>query len=208
MIWREKRVWLIILGLMLAADVFFFVTYRVQFQKRKEDVELRKVQAEARLAKEHSARVTAEETYARYTKVQADLDTLYNSRWATQSERLTPWINEIKKMAVASQLVPHVLSFSHIDEKDTSGAKVKGLGTTIATVSYTVQGNYQQVRRLINLLELSDQFVIIDSLSVAVASDSNLLTLTLKLKTVFREPRTGASANKPPQIAAVPNQVM
>src|SRR5258707_10337 len=74
MIWREKRVWLIILGLMLAADVFFFVTYRVQFQKRKEDVELRRVQAEARLAKEHSIRVTAEESYARYIKLQADLD--------------------------------------------------------------------------------------------------------------------------------------
>jgi hypothetical protein len=208
MIWREKRVWLIVLGLMLAADVFFFVTYRVQFQKRKEDVEARKVQSEARLAKERSARLTAEETYRRYGKLQADLDALYNSRWATQAERLTPWINEIKKMAVESKLVPRVLTFAHTDEKDPAAAKLKSIGTTTASVSYSVQGSYQQVRRLINLLELSDQFVIIDSLTVSTAADPNVLTLNLKLKTLFREPRTGTAPPRSPQIAAAPNQVM
>jgi hypothetical protein len=208
MIWREKRVWLIVLGLMLAADVFFFVTYRVQFQKRKEDVEARRVQSEAQLAKEHSIRMTAEETYARYGKLQADLDALYNSRWATQSERLTPWINEIKKMAVASQLVPRILSFGHDEDKGSAtlaGTKLKGIGTITASVTYSVQGNYQQVRRLINLLELSDQFVIIDSLTVSAGgSDPNLLTLNLRLKTLFREPRTGPAAPRTQQIAATP----
>ncbi len=209
MIWREKRVWLIVLGLMLAADVFVFVTYRVQFQKRIEDVDARRVQAEARLAKEHAMRLAAEDAYTHDRKVQADLDTLYNSRWATQTERLTPWINEIKRMATASQLIPRVLSFAHVDEKDAAATtKLKGIGTTTATISYSVQGNYQQVRRLINLLELSDQFVIIDSLTVAVAGDPNLLTLTLRLKTVFREPRAGAPTPKAQQIAAAPNQVM
>src|SRR5258708_4062380 len=47
MIWREKRVWLIVLGLMLAADVFVFVTYRVQVQKRIEDVDARRAHADA-----------------------------------------------------------------------------------------------------------------------------------------------------------------
>lgn len=214
MIWREKRVWLIALGLALAADIFVFVTYRVQFQKRIDDVKVRKEQADARLAQAQASRLAAQDTFARYRKIQADLDVLYNTRWATQTERLTAWINEIKHLATASQMVPRVLNFAKTDDKDsTSLVKTKGIGTTAVTINYSVQGNYQQVRRLINLLELSDQFVIIDSLGVVSTSgDPNLLTLTLRLKTLFREPRLGAPSTTVPvttqQIAATPNQVM
>jgi hypothetical protein len=214
MIWREKRVWLIALGLALAADIFVFVTYRVQFQKRIDDVKVRKEQADARLAQARASRLTAQDTFARYRKIQADLDVLYNTRWATQTERLTPWINEIKHLATASQMVPKVLNFTKTDDKDsTSLVKNKGIGTTAVTINYSVQGNYQQVRRLINLMELSDQFVIIDSLGVASnTGDPNQLTLTLRLKTLFREPRPGAPAFAMPvsaqQVAATPNQVM
>jgi len=210
MIWREKKVWLIVLGLMLAADLFVFVTYRVQFKARIDDVNARKVQADAQLAKERAAHLNADEAFAGYRKVQTDLDSLYNNKWATQTERLTPWINEIKKMAVASQLVPRVLSFAHTEDKDaaTASTKVKGIGTIAATISYSVEGNYQQVRRLINLLELSDQFVIIDSLTVTATGDTNILNLTLRLKTLFREPRADMPAPKTQQIAAAPNQVM
>jgi hypothetical protein len=73
-----------------------------------------------------------------------------------------------------------------------------------------VQGTYQQIRRLINLLELSDQFVIIDAVSLtgtneaatatvvtpggppppaagpAPVASTGPLTLTLRLKTIFR----------------------
>jgi hypothetical protein len=189
MIWREKRVWLIVLGLFLAADVFVFVTYRVQFQRRIEDVEARRAQAENRLDAQRRARQTAEQTFARYRKVQAQLDTLYNTRWATEHERFIPLVNEVKKLAVASQLVPRSYSFTRLEEKDTGTKTKAGIGTTVVSITYSVQGNYQQVRRLINLLELSEQFVIIDSLSVATSGDPNLLTMNLRLKTLFREPR-------------------
>lgn len=202
MIWREKRVWLIVLALALAADVFVFVTYRVQFQKRIDDVKTRKEQAEARKAQAQSMRLTAQQTYNQYRKVQTDLDTLYNTRWATENERLIPWINEIKKLAESSQLVPKVLNFGRVDEKqkDTQQVtKVKGgVGTVAVTMAYSVQGNYQQVRRLINLLELTDQFVIIDSMSVIKTDDPNVLNVNLRLKTLFREPRAEAQTQQLP----------
>ena len=34
MIWREKRVLLIVLGVLLAANTVFFFTYRVQYKNR------------------------------------------------------------------------------------------------------------------------------------------------------------------------------
>ena len=49
-----------------------------------------------------------------------------------------------------------------------------------------MQGNYQQIRRLINLFELSRQFIIIDQIGLASAQDQNL-TLNLQLKTLFRD---------------------
>jgi len=84
MIWREKRVWLIVLALALAADVFVFVTYRVQFQKRIDDVNERQKEATLRLSQAQAARLSAQDTYKRYLKVQSDLDALYDTKWATQ----------------------------------------------------------------------------------------------------------------------------
>lgn len=201
MIWREKRIWLIVLGIALLADVFVFVTYRVQFQKRIDAVESSKEQAKARLAQAHAARLAAQDNYARYVKVQTDLDALYNTRWATRDERLIPWISEIKRLAEASQLVPRVINFTKAEDKEkdkptgpglTPSGKGKDVGTSSVSIAYNVQGNYQQVRRLINLLELSDQFVIIDALTVTATDDPNVLNVSLRLKTLFREPITPA----------------
>lgn len=199
MIWREKQGWLIALGLLLIGNVLFFVTYRVQFQKRLDDVEARKARAEGELAQAKSSRLQAEQQLARFRKVQTDLDTLYNTRWATQRERLTALIKEVKRLAAASQLVPPTYAFSETNEKE-SAQKV-GIGTSTVGITFTVQGTYQQIRRLINLLELSDQFVIIDGMSVSSGGDGNNLTMSLRLKTLFRD----ANARPGP---AVVNQEM
>lgn len=222
MIWREKRIWLIVLGIALLADVFVFVTYRVQFQKRIDDVEASREQAKLRLAQAQSTRLAAQDTFTRYRKVQTDLDSLYNTRWATRDERLIPWISEIKRLAEASQLVPRVINFAKEEEKEKDkdtgqgpsqgGAKGKNIGTSSVSIAYSVQGNYQQVRRLINLLELSDQFTIIDAMTVTATDDPNVLNVNLKLKTLFREPITPAgqpmTQSTTANTGAVPNQVM
>jgi hypothetical protein len=193
MIWREKKGWLIALAVLLLANVLFFVTYRVQFEKRLEDVEVRRNHAEDQLAQARATRIAAEQQFARYRKVQADLDTLYNTRWATQNERLTALIREVKKLAEVTKLSPPAYSFSHTEEKEAAQPK-SGIGTATVGITFTVQGSYPQLRRLINLLELSPQFVIIDALTVNLGSDSNNLTMSLRLKTLFREPRRVVTA--------------
>jgi hypothetical protein len=65
-------------------------------------------------------------------------------------------------------------------------------------ITFTVQGNYQQIRRLINLLELSDQFIIIDGINLAGSGGSDsTLTMNLRLKTLFREPPRGGAVSQP-----------
>jgi Type II secretion system (T2SS), protein M subtype b len=202
MIWREKRVLLIVLGLLLLANTVFFFTYRVQYVSRLQDLDSRQEQAQAQLDQARNASITAEQQLAAYKKVQADLQVLYNERWSTPMQRLTALIDEVKRLAAASHLQPPSYAFTTTESKplvgaNTSGSPAKGsIGTTTVGIAFTVQGTYEQVRRLINLLELSDQFVIIDGISLASsgAATEKTLTLNIRLKTLFRDPRTNAPA--------------
>ena len=127
--------------------------------------------------------------------MQADLLNLYNNTWATKPQRLTALINELKRMGAVTQLDPNSMSFSQV--QDSQSQKTGGVGTSTVTITFTVQGTYQQIRRLINLLELSGQFVIIDAIYLSGSGEPNAnLTLNLRLKTLFRElPRTPPVVN-------------
>jgi len=187
MIWREHRILLIVLGVLLVANAIFFFTYRVQYETRLQALDARLHQSEDDLQRARSRRIAAEQTVASYRKVQTDLQTLYNSRWATEPERLTRLYAEIKRLAADSGIaMPKTFAFSRTEDKDMQ--KTGGIGTVTVTISFTAQGNYQQLRRLINKLELSNQFVIIDAINLGSGSSPDNLTLNVRLKTLFREP--------------------
>lgn len=176
MIWREKQLLLAVLGVLLVADLIYFFTYRVQFEARLQDYAARAEQSQARLDAAKSQRITAERQLAAYRKVEQDIKDVYDTRWSTEAARLAPLIEEVKRLAVVSQLVPQTYSFAHM-----GGAPE---ASTVA-ITFTVQGTYQQVRRLINLLELSQQFVIVDQISLN-GTGEGVLTLNLHVKTLFR----------------------
>ncbi len=193
MIWREKRISLAILAVLLLANVLFFFTYRVQYQNRLQDLEGRLRASQDRLAQAQRMRTTAQQQLDGYRKVQQDLQALYNQRWSTQAARFTSLIIEVKRLVVASQLVlPRSSSFSRTEARTTK--ETGAIDTAVVGINFTVQGSYEQVRRLINLLELSNQFVIIDGISLGSGNDK-ILTLNLRLKTLFREP---TQQNAPP----------
>ena len=192
--WREKRLLLAILGVLLLGNTIFFFTYRVQYERRLQDLDDRRAQAEARLGQEHGQRLTAERRIASYKKTSADVADIYNNQWATEAQRLTALITEVKRLAVASQLVPKSISYSRGAVTGDAQRKVR-TAAEVVTISFTVSGTYQQVRRLINLLELSQQFVIIDQIALTAADNQNL-TLNLQLKTLFRDTSTPAAAKQ------------
>ena len=203
MIWREKRVLLIVLGVLLAANLVFFFTYRVQYQSRLTALDERLAQAETSLQQARSARIRAEQTYRSYKQIETDVDRIYNEHWATQSERLTAMIAEVKRLTVASSLVPSAISFSEAEAKTGSTATTptprrgrgESIGATEVGIAFGVEGTYQHVRRLINLLELSRQFVIIDQIGLA-ARDGEHLPFNLQLKTLFRDDQKARAGSR------------
>jgi hypothetical protein len=182
--WREKRILLSVLGVLLAANTVFFFTYRLQYAQRLKDLDDRRDQAEARLNNQRTARIQAERRLVAYRNISRDVQQIYTQQWSTENERLTALIAEVKRLAVASELVPKSIGYSRMQPQATGSSK--RTDAEIVSITFSVQGNYQQVRRLINLLELSRQFIIIDQITLA-ASQDQLLTLNLQLKTLFRD---------------------
>lgn len=204
MIWREKRILLIVLGVLLLANAIFFFTYRVQYVSRLDDLDTLKEQAQGRLDQTRNTRIAAQQQLAAYKKVQNDLQVLYNERWSTPAQRLTSLIDEVKKLAAASHLEPPSYQFTAGEPKSSTTAAASGIkgsiGTITVGIAFTVQGTYEQMRHLINLMELSNQFVIIDGISLATSASAEenkttqrVLTLNIRLKTLFRDTRPNAT---------------
>ncbi|MEA2489631.1 MAG: hypothetical protein QOH21_1423 [Acidobacteriota bacterium] len=190
MIWREKRILLILLGLLLAANAIFFFTYRVQYQTRLTDLDERLDTADKQLESARAARLQAERQYQSYIQIQNDVKEVFDEHWSTEDARLTLMLAEIKRLGGASNLVPRSYAFDRkaVESAPTVSGRTRKaeIGATEVGVGFSVEGSYEQVRRLINLLELSRQFVIIDEIALN-ANKGQALTLTLHVKTLFRD---------------------
>lgn len=177
-IWREKRVMLIVAGALLAANLLFFFTYRVQYQQRVDDMRGRLEQARAQLEAARDRRVDLESQLEAHDKLVSTIDKVFDEWWSTPEQRLTRVVTEVQSLGTKSGLVPKSFNFNRNEDS-------ARLGTTTMGISFNVEGTYEQARQLINLIELSDEFLIIDSISLRSSSD-NRLSLNLALKTLFR----------------------
>lgn len=186
MIWREKRLLLIILAILLAANTIFFFTYRVQYESRLQELDDRRDQAKAQLQEARRARVAAEQQYTAYRKIERDVQQVFAESWSTEAERFTRLVTEVKRLAMAADLVPATTNYSKTDSRRTGDKASRDLGATEVGITFSVQGTYQQIRRLINMLELSDHFVIINSIGLSSA-EGDTLNLNLQIKTLFRD---------------------
>ena len=106
MIWREKRILLIILGVLLAANTIFFFTYRVRYEKRLQDLNDRLAQSEAKLGQARVEHVAAERRVTAYHRAERDVRDIYEKQWSTEAARLSALIVEVKRLTAARGYVP------------------------------------------------------------------------------------------------------
>ncbi|HXI12553.1 MAG TPA: hypothetical protein VNM92_07900 [Thermoanaerobaculia bacterium] len=180
MIWREKQWTLIAIGTLLLLNVIFFLTYRVRYQERIKELDAKLATSEGKLNEARKQRVESDRELGGYRQVEAEIESVYRDRWSTPQLRLTGLLQEMSQLAMASQLIPKSTSYSQSEQK-----RERGSTATTMDISFSVQGTYQQARRLINLLELSDEFVIIRSIALTSA-DASTISLSLQLQTLFR----------------------
>jgi Tfp pilus assembly protein PilO len=179
--WRERRWLLVILVVLLVGNLAFFFTYRVRYQQRVEALDRASEAATADLEAAKERRARAEQTLAGYRKIDQDIQSVYDEHWSTPERRLTQLLLELRSMENRSRLVPQATSFVLTESR-------KEFGTREMGIQFSVRGTYSQIRQLINLIELSPHFVVIDSISLAEAGEegTQLLSMNLQLRTLFR----------------------
>jgi Tfp pilus assembly protein PilO len=178
----DRRKWLlVVLGIVFLANVAFFFTYRVRYEERVESLNRSLTDAESQRQRTRERRQKAEDSLAGLRRVDQVIARVYDQHWSTPQQRLTRLLIELRRMETRSQLIPQSTSFALTEGK-------KDYGTTEMGISFSVRGNYTRIRQLINLIELSPHFVVIDSITLSDSSeaDSESLTLSLNLKTLFK----------------------
>ena len=104
---------------------------------------------------------------------------LYGDHFQTEDSRFTKAILEVRRLARQAGLAPN--SFSYPTQSE--GGLVR------RDINFSVNGTYRQLRAFINLLELSDQFLTLESITLSGdASRGNqepTLSIGLRLTTYF-----------------------
>ena len=108
------------------------------------------------------------------------LDEFYASL-ATERERLTRVIAEIKELARRCGLDPQAISYPEQELAD-SGLRKRSF-------VFSVSGTYPNLRKLVNLLELSDSFLTLERVDLTGGGDRGAqLRIDLTLSTLFVTP--------------------
>jgi len=195
--WRLRLwVWLPAL-LFFLANATAYVVYRFGFADRVESLETSLEDSRQSLAPEAAQRTRLERLIERSRRNDEDIRRLYDERFSTRSQRLTRITAEVKQLARSAGLNP--LSINYGEEK------IEDYGLVKRSFSFSVDGTYLELRKFINLLELSESFLTLEEVTLAgdEAGQGPELQIRLILSTLFaREGSRAATAAPPPGVAA------
>jgi type IV pilus assembly protein PilO len=177
--WRLRLwVWLPAL-LFFLANATAYVVYRFGFADRVQSLETSLEDTRKSLEQEAPERARLERLIERSRRNDEDIRRLYDERFSTRSQRLTRITAEVKQLARTAGLNP--LSINYGEEK------IEDYGLVKRSFAFSVDGTYLELRKFINLLELSESFLTLEE--VTLASDEGgqgpELHIRLILSTLF-----------------------
>jgi Tfp pilus assembly protein PilO len=182
-IWRRHlRGWLPPLLVFLAA-LGSLLFYRLEFagEARAGGRQLERRTSEvAQLTEE---RQRTEKLVERLRENQLRIEEFRSQRLATEAERLTLVIAEVKDLARRAEVEPSSIRYPE--------ERLEGVGLTQRSIVFSVDGDYGGLRRFINFLELSDLFLTLEEVSLSGRSvgESSKLRISLQVSTLFLDDR-------------------
>ena len=140
-------------------------------------------QLQDELARQQRLSTTLERQGDRYSALlataernQAGVAELYESRLATEAVRLTEVIAEVKGLARRANLEPPSISYSEVD--------IEEHGLIQKSIVFGVEGSYSEIRRMINFLEISEMFLILEEIRLR-ENAGETLGIDLVVSTLF-----------------------
>ncbi len=157
--WRQRSwVWWLpaaFVSLCLGGIFYYQATYAGQLDK----LEDRYGNRATRLESHRSEVERAEEFLQRVAEQDRQVGTLYRDHFATESERFTRVLREIRTLARRAGLDPRSFSYP--------GSEIDAYELNRLGIRFSVDGTYDQLRTFINFLELTDQFLTLESVKLA-----------------------------------------
>lgn len=178
--WRRRvRLWtvpLVFFALNLAAFAVYHTTFAGNVEALQDLVLAAARDREAIAAERGTSIAYLERLEGRRDTVEQ----LYSQTFATEAERLTDVIREAKRLAHQAGLTPRNITYP-----DTL---LEAQGMVEKKIVFPVDGTYDQLRRFINFLELSDEFLTLERVSLNESQGTGatpVLSIQLELSTVF-----------------------
>ena len=176
--WRARlKIWLPAL-LLVVLNLAVLSTYRFLLAGQTQIQAGRTERRQARVAELEAERRLLDATVTEAKRNRDLVDRLY-SEWLTpESERLTAVIAEVKRLAEVAGV--EYSSFSYPDQL------LQDEGLVKRSLVFSVQGTYLELRSFINLIEVSDLFLMLESVRLTGGSrEGPQVRVSMTVSTLF-----------------------
>jgi len=176
-IWT-RNLWIWLLPLMiLGINLILLGLYQTSFASRRTSLENISGRAGLRLEGLRSHHLELERFLVQVDQQKQAINSIYTEHFSTEAERFTQLLRVVRQLSRQAGLAPD--SFAYPKEN------LENEGLVSRKITFSVEGSYENLRRLINFLELSEQFISLDDVSLSGESGSDRLTIRLSLSTLF-----------------------
>jgi type IV pilus assembly protein PilO len=195
-IWR-LRLWVWVPALVFfLANATAYVVYRFGFADRVESLNASLEQRQKELAPLAAERTRLERLIQRSQRNDVEIRRLYEERFSTRSQSLTRITREFYQLARTAGLDPGTVSYPQ--------REIEEYGLVKRSIVFSVDGTYLELRKFINLLEVSESFLTLEEVTLAgeEAEQGPELHIRLVLSTLFAREAGDVEAVGPAQRAA------
>jgi len=158
-IWRQ-RLWVWVPALVFfLANATAYTVYRFGFADRVASLRQDLKDEKQKLDPLSARKKKLEGLLALSERNELEIRKLYADTFATRKQRLTEITAEVKTLARKAGLDPKSLSYPE--------TKIQRYGLIKRSFIFQVEGSYLELRKLINLLELSDSFLTLEEVTLS-----------------------------------------
>ena len=175
---RNLRLWVPALAFFLLA-LGALVFYRTVLADDAEIGRSRLTRRAEELEAVRAERARVESYLGRATGLEDGMGHFYGVRLASEAASLTRLIAEIKDLSERAGLLPQQIKYDRDEIEDEDVLRRR--------LVFPVEGTYQQLRQLINFLEVSDSFIILEEIGLRGGADGaeGALRIDLTISTLF-----------------------
>ncbi|MDX1501020.1 MAG: hypothetical protein R3325_01570 [Thermoanaerobaculia bacterium] len=187
--WKaNRRMWVALLAL-LAVNVAALAAYQLIWAGRAQERVARFDRSSVTHRRLVERREKLEEYVERARTSETQVATFLQDRLGRQRERETQIIAEVKQLARTAGLEPAQITYR--------AEEIAEQGLVRRSLVFTVSGSYLDLRKLVNLLELSESFIVLEEVSLSEADPGQAaagLRINLQLSALYSDPEAALAA--------------